>query len=129
MTAEVAVVKKELYPNSGSSLRDDVQSISRNLEDTKHLALVATNRAEATAKMVEAAAAITGAEIVASMGRMREEIAVDAAERTAASYELLAEHGGPDLRLHATGAPHAHALPGETAPPVTGGPVEMDESS
>ncbi len=147
---EVRAVKKELHPNTGSSMRDhlfeeirkvqhDVTNVRAGQEmmlglvdNSTNAAARAAQRAEDTARQVEnvsESARLERAQIVTAMGRMREEIASDGAHRYAEALDLLAEHGGPDLRPHVNVAPHAHVLPTAEAPSLTGGPVEPPEET
>jgi hypothetical protein len=139
---EVASVKtialrseKELHPNGGSSLRDDVRAVGAQVAQVKEAAQQATtaaglavNEAKVAAHVAQETAAERRADaksIRTAMTSMREEIAQDAAERTADAYELLAEHGGPDLRSHLPGhvADHTHELPLRSLT-ETSGPIE-----
>lgn len=64
------------------------------------------------------------------MTGMRDEIGDELDQRRADAYELLAEHGGPDLRPHLPGgnvAAHTHELPTVEQPSMTGGPIEPEE--
>lgn len=144
--AEVGAVKKELHPNSGSSMRDELRKVQHDVTNVRAgqemlLGLVdnatvaaarAAQRAEDTARQVENVGETARQErsaIVDSMNRMRDDIAEDGAHRYAEALDLLAEHGGPDLRPHVNVAPHAHVLPTVEAPSLTGGPVEPPEET
>jgi hypothetical protein len=127
--------EKELHPNGGGSLRDDVQATRVDLAHVQEAAQQATtaaglavNEARVAAHVAQETAAERRADmqsIRTAMTSMREEIAQDTAERTADAYELLAEHGGPDLRAHLPGhvADHTHELP-LRSPTETSGPIE-----
>ncbi len=147
LAVEVRAVKKELHPNTGSSMRDhlfeEIRKVQHDVtnmragqemmlglvDSSTHAAARAAQRAEDTARQVENVAESARqerAEIVASMGRMRADIADEAAHRYSEALDLLADHGGPDLRAHVV--PHAHSLSAVDTPSLTGGPVEPENS-
>jgi hypothetical protein len=132
-------VEAQLKQNGGNSARDSLDRIEIKL------AAVETSAKEATiAAGVAVGEAKAGRQLVAeaedrrredvtdirgAMVAMKQDITEEAAERYADAVELLAEHGGPDLRPHLPGstvAPHAHPLPSHD-PDVTGPPVPQTE--
>ena len=127
--------EKELHPNGGSSLRDDVRLVGRKVEASTELASRAAQRAEDTARQVENVAEAAHRErnaiqsaLSTGLNDLEERMAVKAAEKTADWLELLADHGGPDLRPHLSEVPpHAHVLPQRPDPSMTGGPVPDPE--
>lgn len=144
LAGEVSAVKKELHPNGGSSMRDELRKVQHDVTNVRagqellvDLVDTATNasaraaqRAEDTARQVEnvgETARKERADIVSSIGHLHEQITTEAAERYADALELMADHGGPDLRPHLPPVvPHVHILP-EHSPETTSGPIPPTE--
>jgi len=140
--ADVKVValrsEKELHPNGGGSLRDDVRTVSAQVAQVQEAAQQATtaaglavNEAKVAANVAQETATERRADarnMRASMEKMRGDIAQDAADRTADAFELLEARtrhrtDGP-IDLRGEVLPHAHELPARARPDMTGGPVD-----
>ena len=144
--ADVKVValrsEKELHPNGGGSLRDDVRTVSVQVAQVQEAAQQATtaaglavNEAKVAANVAQETAAerrVDVERIRAGMDKMRGDIAQDAADRTADAFELLEARtrhrtDGP-IDLRGEVLPHTHELVFEPVRPTSIGPVEPEES-
>lgn len=119
--------EKELHPNGGSSLRDDVRKANSAISEAATIALDAKRAAvELGERLEENSTTAHGerAELRVALTTMRDDITTEMSARTAETFSLLAEHGGPDLRDHTLipVPPHIHALP--TAEITTSLPVD-----
>lgn len=137
--AEVSEVKavalrseKELHPNSGSSLRDDVRKAITIGEDAKKAAdrtaaetlinrAVLAEAAERTRGNMNEVRGAIGA-VQSGLETMGDNLLHEMASRQADAYELLAE-AGIDLGAAPPVGQRTHPLPQQPDPPVTGGPI------
>lgn len=131
--------EKELHPNGGSSMRDDIRLAVNGVDDAR------TNAIEARADARRAADAVMDlkergdqmtaqmlklgeegrrerAEIKEGQVRMRQDITDEMVTRTAEAFELIAAHGGPDIRLPLPVADHVHDVPIQVDPLTTSPP-------
>ena len=109
--------EKELHPNGGSSLRDDVRIVGSAGEgvdrarDTRratrrgHRASGGEWRPSAATDVQRIQGAVRGSRTSRSAWRTRH------AEKRADWLELLAENGGPDLRPHLPTSRRMHTVP------------------
>lgn len=135
----------QLESNGGSSARDAISRIESAVSAV--IDQIAQNRLAAAAAKdaaVEAAerAKQVGVEAMSEIAKLNdavldlgakvdqsnEQLLIEMGNRQAEAFELLAEHGGPDLRDHAPRiVPHVHELPPRVDPTLTGGPRPKDE--